>query len=438
MTSQRDIILKAELILVFLIMAAGALLKVWPVQLLGVSLFCFFIICANIKNGMAQIMAMVPNIAVMSIASGPGLLVLAFIILLIKISANKQYGIKIWPICILIFFYLFCLSFTRLFNGNLYDFALICQVAIIVITWTSLLGKSTTEESLLFIDYFRFGCLLMSLGMLISYPFQVDAIDRFKAILGDCNYTEAVMCVLFGISLLTYCYKLPLKQNAFYMTLALIMGLATGSRGFMLSTAIILFLLLLTKSFGKKSAKIVLIALLLMAFVYVLYLANFSPVMTIYDNTFGRTMELEESHIEGNFMDATSGRSILWAYYMLEAMKDPSIFIFGRGFFNYHLEENGGFGLAAHNMYISSIIGIGIVGTFLVLIMYFNILKSGYIKKHNKINIAFSSIIIALFINYFFLDGMLELRLITYHAMVVLLMLIYKSSCLKIKEFEKL
>ena len=172
-----------------------------------------------------------------------------------------------------------------------------------------------------------------------------------------------------------------------------------------------------------------------MAFVFVLYLANFGPVMTIYNNTFGRTTELQESHIEGDFMDATSGRSVLWAYYMLKATSDSSIMLFGRGFYDYHLEENGGFGLAAHNMYISSIIGIGIIGTLLVLYMYFSILKSGYIRKHNKINIAFSSIIIALLVNYFFLDGILELRLITYHAMVVLMMMIYKSwSTTKVKE----
>ena len=239
MTFQRDTIQKAELIFVFLIMTAGALFELWPFQVFGILFFCFLVFCTQIRNGMALVMAMVPNIAAMSIGAGPGLLVLAFTIILVKLLLNRQFGIKLWPICIIILLYLFCLSFTRFFDGNVYDFALVCQVAVIVITWTSLLPKLSTEDSLMLIDYFRFGCLLMSLGMIISYPFQVDAIGRFKAISDDCNYTGAVMCVLLGISLLTYCYKLPLKHNEFYMFLAVVMGLATGSRGFILSTAII-------------------------------------------------------------------------------------------------------------------------------------------------------------------------------------------------------
>ena len=199
----------------------------------------------------------------------------------------------------------------------------------------------------------------------------------------------------------------------------------------MLSTAIIMVLLLLTKSFGKRSAKIVILGLFLMTVVYGLYLYGFGPVVSVYENTFGRTFELQETHKEGDFMDVTSGRSILWAYYMNEALNDIDIFIWGRGFYNYHAESNGGFGLAAHNMYLSSIIGIGIIATILVLLMYYNILKTGFLRKHHRINIAFSSIIVALLTNYFFLDGMLEIRLISYHAMVVLMLMIYKSIHMK-------
>ena len=376
-------------------------------------------------------MAMVPNIAVMSLSS-IGLLGLAFVVLLIKLSANQHYGIHVKPIVLIILAYLLTLTATRLFNNNYYDFALMIQVAVVVITWTSLLKKSASEDAFLYIDYFRYGCLLMSLGMLVSYPFEAEPIGRLKAVLDDCNYTGAVMCVLLAVSLLTYCYKLPLKNNMFYMAVAVIMGLTTGSRGFILSTAVILVLLLLTKSFGKRSARIVILTLFLMAVVYGLYLYGFSSITTIYNNTIGRTIDLQETHMEGDFMDATSGRSILWAYYWDEALKDNDIFLWGRGFYNYFLEANGGFGLAAHNMYISSIIGIGIIATVLVLLMYFSILKTNFFKRSQKINIAFSSIIIALLVNYFFLDGMLEIRLITYHAIVALMMMIYKTKTINI------
>lgn len=431
MVKQQDIIKKAFLLLNYMILVVGAITDLWYIQIFAFAIFIFYIAISNVRVGMALVMAMVPNIAAMSLSS-LGLLGLAFAVLLAKLSAYKHYGIHVKPVVLIILAYLLILTATRLFNKNYYDFALMIQVAIVVITWTSLLNKITSEDALLFIDYFRYGCLLMSIGMLVSYPFETEQIGRFKAVLDDCNYTGAVMCVLLAVSLLTYCYKLPLKHNLFYMIVALIMGLATGSRGFMLSTAIILVLLLLTNSFGKRSAKIVILALFLMAVVYGLYLYGFGPIMTIYNNTIGRTVELQETHMEGNFMDATSGRSILWAFYLDEALKNNDVLLWGRGFYNYFLEENGGFGLAAHNMYISSIIGIGIIATVLVLLMYFNILKTYFFKRSPKTNIAFSSIIIALLVNYFFLDGMLEIRLITYHAIVALMMLIYKTKNLNI------
>ncbi len=430
MGKQKDFIIKALLLLVYMLLVAGAVFNLGYIQIFAFVVFLFFVMSSSIKVGMAQIMAMVPNIAVLSISS-IGLLGLAFAVILLKISADRKYGINSKTVIIIILAYLLLLSIIRVFNHNYYDFALVIQVAIVVITWTSLLRKTSYNESLLYIDYFRYGCLLMALGMLISYPLQDNAIGRFKGVLDDCNYTGAVMCVLFAISLLSYCYNLPLKHNTFYMIVALLMGLATGSRGFLLSTVIILIILLLTKSFSKKSAKTVMIVLFLMAVTYIMYLYNFGPLMTFYNNTIERTVELQEGHVDGNFMDVTSGRSILWAYYMDEALKDSDILLWGRGFYNYHTESNGGFGLAAHNMYLSSIIGIGIIATILVLLMYYNILKTGFLRKHHRINIAFSSIIVALLTNYFFLDGMLEIRLISYHAMVVLMMMIYKSIHMK-------
>ena len=435
MIIESDQIQKARIGIIYLIMAAGALLGIDVVQLFGFLLFCFFVLRSDLNDGMAQIMALVPNIAVMS-SSVTGLLGVAFAIILLKIILRQGMKVSVRVMCLMSLLYLFCISALRISGGNIYDFALVCQVVIVVITWTSLLQEMTSDDAILYIDYFRFGCLLMAFGMLISYPFAANSIGRFRAISDDCNYTGAVMCVLLGISLLVFCYKLPLRHNTFYMIVAVIMGLATGSRGFMLSTAIILIILLFTKSFGQKTAKIVVLSLFLMAVVYVLYLVHFGPVMTIYDNTIGRTMDLQDNYNEGDFMDVTSGRAVLWAYYMLEAVNDPKIMVWGRGFYDYFLEENGGFGLAAHNMYISSIIGIGIVGTLLVLIMYFSILRTEFVRNDRKINIAFSSIIIALLVNYFFLDGMLELRLITYHAMVVMMMIIYKANIKSIDVYQ--
>ena len=144
MSSNHDKTLKIRVAIIYLIMAAGSLAGVGLIQLFGFLIFLMFVISSNVRDGMAQIMILVPNIAVMSISSGSGLLGLAFIIMIFKIISDRQNRISIWPMCLISLTYLLSLSFLRIFDGNYYDFALSVQVALVVVTWTSLLKKMTT------------------------------------------------------------------------------------------------------------------------------------------------------------------------------------------------------------------------------------------------------------------------------------------------------
>ena len=115
-------------------------------------------------------------------------------------------------------------------------------------------------------------------------------------------------------------------------------------------------------------------------------------------------------------------------YYMALTLKDMSIFYFGKGFYNYFKEENGGFGLAAHNMYVSSIVGVGIIGTILILLLYFSIIKNHIKGIHRKYIVSFGSIVAAIMVCYFFLDGILETRFVSYFAIMILLIKIWSYN----------
>lgn len=413
--------------LIYCILIIGALSNNSILQVIGCMTCLIYLSITTIQRGLCCVMAMIPNTAIFSV-SGISVLGVAFAILLIKLLIRQNWRLGIGTYYLISFLYLLILGVSRFFDGNIHDFIMILQLFIVIFTWLCVLKNLNVKLIGKYINFFCYGCLLMSLGMIVQYFLQNDTIGRFCAILDDSNYTGAVMCVLFGICLLSYCFNLSLKNNKRYLCLAIIMGLATGSRGYILSISVILAILYLTHSFGANSRKFVLLCLVFLASLVVLYILNFGPIVTVYNNTIGRTITLQDSHSSGQFMDVTSGRTLLWLFYAVYAIEHVDVFLWGRGFFNYHLEENGGFGLAAHNMYISSIIGIGVIGTFLILVLYVKLLKSAY-KNHNcNIKIAFSSIFISICINYFFLDGIFDLRLISYIAISIMLMCLYKSK----------
>lgn len=422
--------IKIIIALAYLFLMVGGVLKVPISQALGCLIILLAIICSPIEKGLLYSMAMVPNIAAYTVSDvGLNFLGVSFLIILLKMACGgNKWHIRITTVWIFVAGYLLSLSAFRLLSGNFYDFAIISQVLIVVLAWLSIIKHISVDESIKVIYFFRYGCILMVIGMIFQNLFDVESIGRFKAVNDDANYTGGVCSALLAIELLAYCYRLPLKHNYRYLLFAVFVGLMTGSRGFILSSAVTLFILLITKSFGKQTSKFVISLLVLLALFYGLYLAGFGPVVTVYANTIGRTIDLQENHMEGNFMDVTSGRTTLWAYYMIMATSNMNVLYFGRGFYNYFLEENGGFGLAAHNMYVSSIVGIGVIGTILLLFLYFSIIRSDNWLLKKKYVLSFSSLVLSIMVCYFFLDGALETRLVTYFAITALLMKVYSSS----------
>lgn len=422
--------IKVIVTIAFLFLLVGGIIDNPFLQLIGCVIILGMVAICPADKGILFVLAMVPNSAAFTVSAvGVGFLGLSFLLLLMKISGNK-YGwhLRIPSTFVFVGLFLLLLSSLRMLDGNYYDFALFFQTLIVVLAWFSILPSLNQKDAIEIINYFRFGCILMTIGMIVLYPFKEDNIGRFRAVLDDCNYTGGVCCALLGISLLTYCYKLPLRKNPFYIFLAVVSGLMTGSRGFLLSATVLLLVLLFTNSFGRHTKKFILAFFVLLGFSGGLYLSGFGPAVFVYDNTIGRTVTLEEEHTDGQFMDVTSGRLVLWAYYFDKATNDQSILFFGRGFHNYDKEVNGGFGMVAHNMFLSSIMGVGIIGTVLIILLYHSIANMGLRKVKKRIGMSFYSLIISVTVDYFFLDGILDARYVSYFAIMVILLQLYQEQ----------
>lgn len=420
--------IKIIVTIAYLFLLAGGILENSGLQLIGCAFLLGMIVISPIEKSILYVMAMIPNAAAYTVSDiGIGFLGISFLFLLIKVSGNKgKWYLRISTSIIAIGSYLLILSFLRVSKGNFYDFAVFIQTLFIVVAWYNILPSLKERNDIEMIDFFRFGCILMTIGMIVLYPFKTDTIGRFRAVLDDCNYTGGVCCFLLGISLLTYCYKLPLKKNTFFVFFAILSGLMTGSRGFLLSAGVLLLILILTRAFGKNTKKFIIVFFALIVLFGGLYVAGFGPAVSVYNNTIGRTETLSEDHKEGQFMDVTSGRLVLWAFYLDKATTDKSILYFGRGFQNYFEVENGGAGLAAHNMFISSIMGVGIIGTILIVLLYHKTLAHMGLKKiKGRIRVSFYALIFSITVNYFFLDGMLDARYVSYFAIMVILIQLY-------------
>jgi O-antigen ligase len=80
------------------------------------------------------------------------------------------------------------------------------------------------------------------------------------------------------------------------------------------------------------------------------------------------------SGLEGNAHIATSGRSSIWLNALRSMMENPLSFITGYGFFSYNSSRS--FRLATHNMYLSYLYNLGMIGLTLFLLMFSRILAA--------------------------------------------------------------
>lgn len=404
-------------VIVFGIFVLAELFDIFYLRIIGCLLYFLFIFCLTITNAAKLLLMLAPNMAIIVLTNnGIGLFGLGYLIIIAKIVLNKKLNISL--LMIVSSLLLLCISGSKvLINNNYYDFAIVSGVICSVTSWSIIdnyYNKINEFDCLSYYKSFQFGCILLMLNMLIAVAFDKCLENRWRALNDDPNYTGFTLCIFLMCTLIVYCYRLPIKYNSCYMFFCTFMGLATGSRGFLLSVACGLLVLLLADVFGKREKRIIALIFLTLVTLFSLYSFRVSFIMNVYDATIGRTLNLLSNYETSAYMDFTSGRIFLWNYYMDMIRDNKEIFAIGRGFYNYHLLENGGYGQVAHNAYISSVIGLGIIGTFFLVLLYFSLVRNKYSFNGSKKNKVFISIIISMLINMFFLDAILDFRLVIF------------------------
>lgn len=398
-------------LVLYLIFMISSLLSNTLLQLIGTILYILVLISLKKEDSVLILVILSPSIAIVSFPwIGVGLLGVGSFILCVKLQTFRTFPIKyIAPILIV-----FIITLSRMINGNYYDFILF----ILVLSTFALCKKIYLDQKFKkkkLIYAYRYGCMLLMFGMVADYLINGGNNGRFRALGDDCNYTAISLFVVFMISLIAYGYSIDLKNNKFYLIISLIFGLLTGSRGFMLAVGVAFAFFGIRGIVKKGDRRIIVLAIIGILIIIGLYFMNFSFAVNLYNATIGRTINYMESYSNGDFMDITSGRFFLWKYYWANKVTNIKEFLFGIGFYNYYLVENGGYGLAAHNMYLSGIIGVGFIGLLAMMslfLSFFDRVSLGVIK-----NKAFLAIPIGVFTEYMMLDGLFDQRIIIYMLM---------------------
>lgn len=396
-------------IFVFFCLAIGAILNNVLFSSAGIAIALLLFACSSDLQFFGFLAFFTPNTAIVVLTNdGMGLLGFFYLLFGFKLYFSKRVNHKISMSSCLMVVVLLAICLSRIWNGNVYDFALMIQTVSAIGVWTYAARKYDIEAKIRIVQYFIFGSVFMLVGMIMQVLMSPKT--RIAGLLDDPNYTGGVFCVLFAIALLSFCYKLAIKKSFMLMLVAVLGGVLTGSRGFLLSVACVVCCYLLVSLKNKKARKVFsLVCLAAIGFI-ALYFMKIPLAVTLYDNTIGRTLQLSQNYQSGNFMDITSGRMVLWEFYLNKIQNSASLALLGRGFAGYELPANGGYGLAAHNAYIGGIMGIGVIGLLLIMILYWRILQVA--TKKNKLVVL--SIVISVVVSYFFLDGLLDVRISLY------------------------
>lgn len=424
-------------IIVYLCLSAAALSDSTILHIVGILALVVLLITSNMNESILLAVIFTPNLAIVTLSNtGSGLIGLVYLIVFLKCLVISKSKFKVRPMVVVPFVYLCLVSVMRVPYGNTYDVLVICEAFIVIYSWNYIFDNAGQDLYKQIYRAYSFGCVLMMIGMLFNSLADTSAaVSRKMAILDDANFTSMAYIILFACSLLAYSYKLEVEHPVINLVISLIGGAATGSRGFLVSLGVVVLVFVFAGVINKKERKATLLFGLIIVFVLILYFIGVGYIVELYNNTIGRTIDLINSYSSGQFMDVTSGRLFLWRHYGNNILSNPRILLFGRGFHNYYLVQNGGYyGMSAHNSYIASIIGVGLIGTVMLFTLYFSLWKGRLLIKHQKRIISFVSVFLGTAVGYFLLDGILDLRLVMSIVMTLVMYKIYqyelKNKCI--------
>ncbi len=214
---------------------------------------------------------------------------------------------------------------------------------------------------------FSLGIILAALSAMffanspsISRFIKVDSyltIIRRCGFYGDANfYTAQITAAMAG------CFALLLKEEkkgrvAFLGLLVVLMiycGFLSGSKSFVLVTACILLLWLISfiRMRGKVALKLVLFTGLALLMIYIVTSAVFEGLLEVIILRFSSSDDLDSF---------TTGRIELWETYVTAIFKDIKIFFLGKGFTNIKINDRGSHSTPLQIFYQFGLVGMAVL-----------------------------------------------------------------------------
>ncbi len=220
-----------------------------------------------------------------------------------------------------------------------------------------------------FLRYFSVGIIITSLiGLFKSnfprlIPYLSEAMikengeyySRFAGVAGNPNhYTLPLSVILAAYSILIIQKKVTIVDIVFISSMV-IFGIMSVSKSFLISLALIIFLLLLQLT--KHNRKVLIIV------IFIFILCGYA-IYTNQDNEVVRTIifRLSDDVDSGNIDSISTGRTVIWRSYIEYIFDNITRFLFGSGFGAVRVG-----GRASHNYLIETVHYLGLVGS----IMYF-------------------------------------------------------------------
>lgn len=221
-----------------------------------------------------------------------------------------------------------------------------------------------------------------------------DDIFRFKGLYSDPNYYS--VCIIVSLCLVLALYHRE-EINAFFSAIMagpmLYFLIITYSKSAMLMLILFCAFFLYSLILKKKHFPFIVTILLLVA-VAVLALSGQIPIFDTIIERFLAASEGEEVDVN----KLTTGRVGLWIMYLRYIIQNLGTAIFGDG-----ISANLYNGMAAHNTYIDILRHLGVVGGTLLLVSLKMILSQS-VREINRRNLLNYSVLICVFLMYFFLS----------------------------------
>jgi len=347
------------------------------------------IIVSNVEDGFSLCVASIPFCCLNGYISVVSMFICIVVYLfkhyiLAIYKHKKDINKMLLGFMLVVFLYMFC-------NAREYDMMLFVKIliffTIIFVVYLFVLYPNAPR--------LKFNLCLLALMLFVSvvyclvyYPMVADThsffyIDgdfiRFEALLINPN-TLAMICEVC-ISLLAYYLLCGEADSLSIMSFVLysILGFCTFSKTFLILFAIVCMVLFL-RALISQPIKSLLWLLGFIVFGVIVYLIAGRFILTY----FRRFIYTDISNLSGNeiFSMVTTTRSDLWITYIKYLFMNPLIMIFGKGLNAKPITES------AHNVYISLIYELGIIGTIFLVILVGFIIKLLIESRPQKISKA--------------------------------------------------